>query len=1084
MNKKNRGTRGAISVFLAMILVPCIVVSSVFVDLSRVHLSKASAESAADLALNALLTNYDADLKEWYGLVASCQNIDEFYEASANYFLRALSSQGMSDEEIVLLSDYYANATGDDTIYDLLQVESNTEASAMISAVDGANLSNAALIKDQIVEFMKYRGPIEITTGLVERLKSDTTYSEALEAEENEPLVEDKQEFFAAEGELTEGAYYSYRAIHAYFTAATNAGLTNDVLSEDYSDFLEYKNVYKEILGYVISNLSNTSGLQRYSRYTLSLTYYNDYYSNPSKKFSDVYSEKKKVDGVDTYYIDLDDIEDLVDDLNTAIEKFNTAKANFENAAQPVLNKLPYGTADSNANAVQWWVQMNNAVNSSNGHTSKITTAAQNLLRAYSKVLAIDKCELRGDLPEDWDSLDDWKTEYGAESLISTVESLQARYLVSGVRDNNDTYLRAVRELESVSSAQYGNINAANLYVTVNGQSKNLNDAITYISSQLNSRRSELQGFIDLLDVAIDGDGDDTPSLDELKQYAKNYDITLGDWTSTAQSTDTSMGDADEDEIRGLTATVDIDEADVTELKNRLVNIRSQIQADIDTIDSLKFGGETLKNITSMSTFKNKAGVDSSKIKLTNSELDAYTNTLFQQKFTPQTIPTMSHFNDSSYNVQINPMTGEVDTPELYIYLYNTYKNTPNDEMDKAKEEKESAQSTADNEASNAQNKGRYHGGGKDVSWEYSDSTTFGLTEILSGTIGVIEDLVTLDFTGMRDDLYVTTYIMEMFSYATFENEGLYNLLDDETQKTLVLSSTSPNYYETIYETVKGSSETDEGTWLSSNPKDFYNKSMTNKLINSTNNAAYCAEVEYILYGHKDSTNSDNVKSVYTNIYTIRYGLNVVSGFQHFWNPVGAKTDATARAVYLAALAVQTATAGIVPIPVTEAVLIPILTIFETSKDLDRLEAGFPVELYKAQPDQWWVSLSGSTNGGIKAFMTALANGSGIAKTNPDNGIFYSDYLTLFVYLGLNSNAAEGMYQRIAEVIQFNIGTLANSDDYSLKNAQMYFQLNAELRVKPLMITLPYFSYDEYNNELTTKTDWCTYTIKMVRGYS
>ena len=81
-------------------------------------------------------------------------------------------------------------------------------------------------------------------------------------------------------------------------------------------------------------------------------------------------------------------------------------------------------------------------VNASSGtnHTSKVKTAAQNMMRAYSRVLAIDGCELRGELPEDWDCLEDWKTEYGATSLIATVESIQSTYLTAGITNNNDTY--------------------------------------------------------------------------------------------------------------------------------------------------------------------------------------------------------------------------------------------------------------------------------------------------------------------------------------------------------------------------------------------------------------------------------------------------------------------------------------------------------------------------------------------------------------------------------------------------------------------------------------------------------------------
>lgn len=218
--KKSKRTRGAVSVFLVIILVPCILVSSIFVDISRVFLSKNVAVSSADLALNSLMTNYDYDLSDWYGMAASCQDIEEFYKGSAEYFLRMLSSQGISDEEIVLISDYYKNATNDDTIYDLLEMEGLTEEGDIIQAVSGADMTNATIIKNQVVEFMKYRAPIELTTEIIKRLQDDKSTGEAVEAEENKPLVDDKTEYYEAEGELLTAAFNSYLAIFDYFSAA------------------------------------------------------------------------------------------------------------------------------------------------------------------------------------------------------------------------------------------------------------------------------------------------------------------------------------------------------------------------------------------------------------------------------------------------------------------------------------------------------------------------------------------------------------------------------------------------------------------------------------------------------------------------------------------------------------------------------------------------------------------------------------------------------------------------------------------------------------------------------------------------
>ena len=115
MFKYTKKERGAVSVFLVIILVPCMLVASIFVDVGRVSLSKSAAESASDLALNSLMTNYDFDLNDWYGMVASCQNIDEFYEASEKCFESALKSQNLSDDEITTLLGSFNTAKTDFT---------------------------------------------------------------------------------------------------------------------------------------------------------------------------------------------------------------------------------------------------------------------------------------------------------------------------------------------------------------------------------------------------------------------------------------------------------------------------------------------------------------------------------------------------------------------------------------------------------------------------------------------------------------------------------------------------------------------------------------------------------------------------------------------------------------------------------------------------------------------------------------------------------------------------------------------------------------------------------------------------------
>lgn len=1084
-------TRGAVSVFLVMILVPCIVVTSLFVDLGRVHLTKSMATSASDLALNSLLTNYDADLKDWYGMVASCQNIDEFYEVSAQFFLRTVSSQGLSDEEIILLADYYANATNDDTIYDLLRVECKTAPSEMITAVDNADLANATIIKDQVVEFMKYRAPIQITENLINRLKNDESLGEANEAKINEPLVEKKETFYDAEGKLLEASLKTYVAIYDYFASARAYGLTNAKLSEYADNINSYKEVYEKIHTLMVKDLYNTSGLSTYSRPTRDIGSYSS--SKEAIGYKVVDEETKE----ETYYISYETIKQLVGDLNTKNNQFWGKVQAFETAALSYVNNMP-GTGDNDAYDIQWWQRMSGIASSNDICGSGNADA---MLNAYAKVKAISDCTLDDTVPADWESAS------GASTAKSITEGYHSKYLTAGGNgDSSGTYIPAVKKLEEISSSRIGAINSSSVTVNVNGTNKTIATALTDIQAELTSMKSVLETHVEYLDIAIDGKGD-VKSLDELLVLAQTYESSLDAWEITAGAMSTTMSDEDEKEIAEVknpnadtngeyVSGADMSEAvspeKVTELKTRLTNIRSQLQNVISAIDSLKYGSKKLIEITTYDIFKKAAKntVSTSNIGLTNKELNDYAKSTFSSLFAPTTEPTftLSNLDNSKYNLEIDPKTKKVETPSLFIYMDSKFDGLDVTSVQEQKDALGDGEDTAKKAGEDAKNKERFDesSGGVDITKDFSGSATFSLTTgVFSGLLDLFNSLCTLNISSIRDDLYVTTYMMEMFSYATYENEGLYDLVEKKTELDL-------KNYSTEYKKVMGEAdkEDNKGKWLSTEVTDSYNKSLTNKLINKTNNAAYQAEVEYILYG---GTNKENVKAAYSTIYGIRYALNLVSGYANFWS---SGKNTTAAVINTIAVTIQGLTGGIVPPPVTKIVLIPILTIFETAVDLDRLQAGFPVEIYKKDDEQWWLAINTNPKDfkSVGDFLGALTD---FTHNNEDKGLFYSDYLTVFVYLGLKSTSddtAKCMYERMAEVIQSNMrmhegikgytqeveggGTQA----YTLKNSKVYFKLESTMRTEPLMIALPIFN--EYDNNLDTQTDWCTYKISTVRGYS
>ena len=312
---------------------------------------------------------------------------------------------------------------------------------------------------------------------------------------------------------------------------------------------------------------------------------------------------------------------------------------------------------------------------------------------------------------------------------------------------------------------------------------------------------------------------------------------------------------------------------------------------------------------------------------------------------------------------------------------------------------------------------------------------------------------------------------MEMLSYSTIDNEGRYDILKDQG---FDVSTLTKENMDDKYNSVNDK-------WNSNEYKDYFNKSLTNKRLCKENNAAYGCELEYILYGHEN--NNENINAAYGQIYEIRYVLNLLSAFENFWN----YDSATGKMINTVAKTISLATGSVVPAVAIKAVLIALITVFETANDMNRLEAGFMVELYKSEAKLWQVSLDfgEKTEIGeksISGMLNSIQAKFGNFTNSCDNGLRYSDYLCIFVICGMQSNIGESMTLRCADVIQANMRKITKDDGYKLENSKTYFELDSKLKVDPLLITLPLYSdyTDLYDS---SSTDWCTYNIKTIRGY-
>ena len=1109
---------GVISVFLVIILVPCIVVTSIFVDLGRVHLSKKIAVSSADLALNSLLTYYDADLKDYYGLMASCQDIGSYYDETTEFFLRNISSSKMSKDEVALLSDYWSATFSDEEILDYLIT---TTSETKVSGLNGYSMAEPAILRKGIVEFMKYRAPVVIGENLIDRLGTTMGANELVEQDKNVQHVENKQKYYEAEGELLKAAYRTYVAIMTYYDNADQMEpdkerLNNQKLVDYQTRINAYPAAFEEICRLVVSNLLNTGDLHDYDRVTYGLDMYASSYSKNAFINQGIVNKVTVLEEregfsepveVDHYYIDWSEVQEAETTLENKIRDYENAMGAYESAVSEYMGVLP-GDASSSAYAVQWWKRMDEAVfswMSGQSKHSRIETTAKTMLEAYSKLAKIKSLIDNGEIEQNPDNSfpGDWLSgEHGVNTNLNKVKTYQDRYLTAGKTAKSDDayrkYLEAVCKLEEISRSCRDQIIVDNLKVRVNDKEFDLNHALEEISTDLSVLDRELGKRIDELNVAIDGknnqdnkkkkgdknlDPERVESLDSLMALAEEYNISFNAWNNTSNEADTTMKSEDKERIEKAeevsAVAQHIDKQSVVELKTRLINIRDQLTELKDSIETIQFASVCLKDIASVNDLKPLLG-DIGEIPYRNEGLTQFCRGIYENRFTPMEDPVnLKHTTENKYNPDIDPKRNNVtDTPDLLEYFYSIwkdqYKDTSGlDQMEKDEEEASQKQKEFEEQDRKTTD---YRGDGDNIVREFSGdkSFSFGTDSAISSITTLVKRIINGEYDQIRDDIYVTTYIMQMFSYATYDREGMYRLLEDEDKKKLTLTNYS-NYY-------------DQDAWKNEELEFSDNKSLTNKMISAENNCAYLAEVEYILFGgDSDQDNKKNVKKAYDTIYGIRLKLNTISAFANFWSP----THTTGQVIDAAAAGISGVTGGILPAPVIKATLLLTLAAIESSTDLVRLALGYPVELYKNASD-WWISFETANPSEDRALrfgsffseISSLRDG----KHNQDKGLFYSDYLTFFLYIGLSAGneTTKDMYRRTAEVISSNMKKHDGIvDDYSLRNSYTYFSIESDMRVKPLILTIPLIQNEigKDGRRAISTTDWCSYHLKVIRGY-
>lgn len=944
-------TKGAISIFLVIILVPMMTVSSLFVDASKVQLARAMAEAAGDLTLNTALTNYDTDLKKLYGLLATAQDTSDLFSKLEEYYRTCITSAGVSDEEAKTYAERIMAQLGivsaNSDVSDLMNMEL---VDFSVQKYTDADLANATILKKQIVDFMKYRAPINTGLNFVSSLKSFSTLSKQSE------LVEKKQEYYKAQQTVLEDLQkaWSYIALYNGSPVVTDSNyLTSikpalDGYADDYQDYgkrtimslyQKYNSVvayqyYLEI-GQVPENkydIKEGALDEKVEVWTISYDG-ESYYSYWSPNYQNPYDfDQKKFP--------------TVSDVSSAIKGFYNATKRADNTNAPSYGFL----TDYN---IQFMAQKKQEIGTYTSAELQVFIAYQKLKNVELWLEGYDKAEVKdedGEVITKSSILSETLTiDSKTKTLSEWLDSLNADSVYATHMDNFDLNADNYTTCSAAAAAEY----EAQWKIT---ETKDIDVAINEIYNQA-------KGYVTTLDTAIENLGNAITYLGYAKsKLSSSVASAKTAWNNVATDnaiSDTSLAKQDQAEINQLDTY--LNETNITKLVTRLENIKTDLTSVRDQVKNYKFAGKFIGDIDGYSGetgLETAVGSKWSDLKRLPIAKDEVTNTA----------TTRATSAWSAGNIQTNWITQSAHQPDLlqdkvsmYTYLSSHFAGTDVDSESASttvqtpetedgenfyENIKKSSESAA-NTASNGTNSGQaatetsknnnitlekfsklpskdtdVQGGSDTPSSKVNTKIDGGDNEqgaagksanALSGLFGgdflsAISDMA----EGLRDRLYVSDYIMSMFSYDTIENEYL---------------KENPE----VTEITEGMLQT-----------------LTKNDISEANNYAYGSEIEYILYG---GTNSENLGKAYGTIYAIRFGFNLVYAFA---------TSEIRDSALAIATPISAATLGVIPVPLIQAVIIIGIACCESAIDLSDLRNGEKVQLYKSA-ETWRCSITGLT---------------------------------------------------------------------------------------------------------------------------
>ena len=179
IRKLARDCKGAVTVFVTLLLVPAVLVSGSGVDIARLYVARSELQDANQLAANSALASYDALLQDLYGLYGIMKDDAELASMMEEYIEVAIFGEDWKDRTLGNFSHFYGEQSS-------LTVEA--------SAAQNKNLKNPEVLRRQIEEYAKFRAPYIIAEDILGKLDAFEKIKEDAAVIKDKMEIDDKIE--------------------------------------------------------------------------------------------------------------------------------------------------------------------------------------------------------------------------------------------------------------------------------------------------------------------------------------------------------------------------------------------------------------------------------------------------------------------------------------------------------------------------------------------------------------------------------------------------------------------------------------------------------------------------------------------------------------------------------------------------------------------------------------------------------------------------------------------------------------------------------------------------------------------------